>query len=65
MGTAWQVKAKDSEWCCFALDETLDVMQNKTKLTVMKRLQDTCCILQKTENEPLLSFSVAASVMSL
>lgn len=48
-----QVKAKDSEGCCFALDETSDVTQNRTKLTAMKRLQDTCCIYTKTENEPL------------
>lgn len=61
-----QVKAKDSEGCCFALDETSDVTQNRTKLTAMKRLQDTCCIYTKTENELLHFFFflfVVASVM--
>lgn len=31
----------------------------------MKRLQDTCCIYTKTENEPLHSFSLVTSVMSI
>ena len=51
-----QVKAKDSEGCCFALDETSDVTQNRTKLTAMKRLQDTCCIYTKTEKKSLHFF---------
>lgn len=65
MTLSCQVKAKDSEGCCFALDEISDVIQNRTKLPVMKRLQDTCCIYMETENEPLHSFSVlVTSVMS-
>ena len=62
-----QVKAKDSEGCCFALDETSDVTQNRTKLTAMKRLQDTCCIYTKTEKKSLHFFFlfVVDSVMSI
>lgn len=65
MTLSCQVIAKDSEGCCFALDEISDVVQNRTKLPVMKRLQDMCCIYTETENEPLHSFPVVTSVMSI
>lgn len=41
-------KAKDSEECCFALHETSDVLQNRTNLPIVKRLEDMCCIYMKT-----------------
>lgn len=65
MTLSCQGKAKDSEGHCFALDETSDAIQNRTKIPVVKRLKDTRCIYTKTENDPHHSFSVVTSVMSM
>lgn len=65
MTLSCQGKEKDSEGCCFALDETSDAIQNRTKLPLVKSLKDTCRIYTKTENEPHHSFSVGASVVSM